>query len=251
MVVETNYNVLLVVLSYLISVFGSFTALQLAIRIPNAKSDERSKWIAGAAVALGGCGIWTMHFIGMLAFSIPTQIRYNPLLTGASLIICIGVVAAGFYIVGSGNESILTFVQGGVVAGLGVAAMHYIGMFAMIVNATVHWNMTIVAASVVIAVTAATVALWLAFNLRGNLQRFGSAFVMGIAVCGMHYTGMSAVSFVVDESASVGLRATAGISNEVLGLTIFVFTVVLLCVFLVLSTKTAEQALAEQELLFE
>ena len=251
MIVESNYDVLLVVLSYLISVFGSFTALQLAIRIPNAQGDEAKKWIVGAAVALGGCGIWSMHFIGMLAYKVPVQIEYSPLLTIISLIISVGVVAAGFYIVGSGDASIATLVKGGAVAGLGVAAMHYLGMYAMIMSAEVIWNMSIVALSIVIAVTAATVALWLAFNLRGNLQRFGSAFVMGIAVCGMHYTGMSALSISVDIDAPATAVTSGGVSNEVLGLAIFILTVVLLCSFLVLSTKSASEALAEQDLLFE
>lgn len=191
---EIQYEPLLVALSYAISVLGSYTALQLAIAIPQAKDRSAALgWVLGAAVALGGGGIWSMHFIAMNAADMGMPVSYDATLTLASLAMAIVAPAVGLYIVGRGGGSVAKLLIGGVLTGLGVALMHYTGMAAMIMPATIDYDPTLFYASLGIAVVAATVALWLAFNLRGNLQRFGSAFVMGVAVCGMHYTGMYAV----------------------------------------------------------
>lgn len=191
---EIQYQPLLVALSYLISVLGSYTALQLAIAIPQARERGAALgWVLGAAVALGGGGIWSMHFIAMNAADMGVPVSYDATLTLASLAMAIVAPAVGLYIVGRGEGSVGKLLTGGVLTGLGVALMHYTGMAAMIMPATIEYDPTLFYGSLVIAVVAATVALWLAFNLRGNLQRFGSAFVMGVAVCGMHYTGMYAV----------------------------------------------------------
>lgn len=250
MIIEANYNTLLVALSYVISVFGSFTALQLAIRIPASIGQAQNRWVIGAAIALGGCGIWSMHFIAMLAYDVPITISYQPILTILSLLISIAVVAVGFHLVGNGGSSFTTLIKGGVIAGLGVAAMHYLGMEAMIMDATIRWNTNIVILSVVIAITAATVALWLAFNLRGGLQRFGSAFVMGVAVCGMHYTGMSAVTLVANENSTSVTQIGASLSSQTLGFMVFFITIVLLIGFLIMVKKSAQQAQLEEDILF-
>jgi NO-binding membrane sensor protein with MHYT domain len=189
-----DYEPLLVALSYLISVLGSYTALQLAIAIPQARSRAAALgWVLGAAVALGGGAIWSMHFIAMNAADMGMPVSYDASLTFASLLMAIAASGVGLYIVGRGEGSATKLLAAGVLTGLGVALMHYTGMAAMIMNAKISYDPTLFNASLVIAVVAATVALWLAFNLRGNLQRFGSALVMGVAVCGMHYTGMYAV----------------------------------------------------------
>jgi len=189
-----HYEPLLVVLSYLISVLGSYTALQLAIAIPQARNRLAALgWVMGAAVALGGGAIWSMHFIAMNAADMGMPVSYDANLTLASLVMAILASGVGLYIVGRGEGSIGKLLMAGVLTGLGVALMHYTGMAAMIMPATIDYDPTLFYASLGIAVVAAAVALWLAFNLRGNLQRFGSAIVMGIAVCGMHYTGMYAV----------------------------------------------------------
>ena len=189
-----HYEPLLVVLSYLISVLGSYTALQLAIAIPQARDRQAALgWVIGAAVALGGGAIWSMHFIAMNAADMSMPVSYDAALTIASLIMGIVASGIGLYVVGRGEGSAGKLLISGVVTGLGVALMHYTGMAAMIMQAKITYDDTLFYASLAIAVVAATVALWLAFNLRGNLQRFGSALVMGVAVCGMHYTGMYAV----------------------------------------------------------
>src|SRR5262249_49000639 len=188
-----SYEPFLVALSYVISVFGSYTALQLAIAIPQGRT-----WGAvigsciGAAVAVGGGAIWSMHFIGMNAADLGIPVAYDPVLTLASLILAILAPAIGLFIVGRSDGGWINLPLGGVLTGLGVTLMHYTGMAAMIMPAKISYDPTLFAASIVIAIVAATVALWLAFNLRGNVQRFRRSFVMGIAWWGLHYPGLQA-----------------------------------------------------------
>ena len=125
------------------------------------------------------------------------------------------------FVVGRGAASYGKLVMGGMFTGLGVAGMHYTGMAAMIMPADLSYDPMLFGLSIVIAVVAATVALWLAFNLRGNVQRFGSAIVMGLAVCGMHYTGMAAaiLTWTGGENVNAGIRLSA------LELAIYVFAI--------------------------
>jgi len=237
-----EYDPLLVALSYVISVFGSYTALQLAIAIPQART-----WAAvigsvtGASVALGGGAIWSMHFIGMNAADMGVPVAYDPLLTFVSLILAIVAPAIGLFIVGRSDGGPWNLPLGGVLTGLGVALMHYTGMAAMIMPAKITYDTTLFAASIVIAVVAATVALWLAFNLRGNLQRFGSAIVMGIAVCGMHYTGMVAVRM---EHTKEPVPATGiSLSPSDMAYSVFAITAVLLVFLLIYGAWKAHRTL--------
>jgi NO-binding membrane sensor protein with MHYT domain len=226
-----HYEPFLVVLSYVISVLGSYTALQLAIAIPQAKDRATALgWVAGAAVALGGGAIWSMHFIAMNAADMGMPVAYDALLTTASLAMAIAASGFGLYVVGRGEGSTTKLLVGGTLTGLGVALMHYTGMAAMIMPAKITYDPTLFNLSLVIAVVAATVALWLAFNLRGNLQRFGSAIVMGIAVCGMHYTGM----FAVKMAPARELVTTAGISLPPATLASWVFGVAAVVLVLLL-----------------
>ncbi|WP_367107170.1 MHYT domain-containing protein [uncultured Psychrobacter sp.] len=191
--IEVEYNIILVIVSYAIAVFGSYVGLNLAIRVPAAKpGKDLYFWVALSAIAIGGA-IWSMHYIGMMAVDMKMPVSYDIGLTIVSVLLAVLFVAAGIVIVGRGTPSMVKLLGGGVIAGLGVAAMHYTGMASMEMEATMSYNTTLLIASIVIAIVAATAALWLAFNLRGGLQRFGSAFIMGIAVCGMHYTGMAAM----------------------------------------------------------
>lgn len=235
--IETSYDWTLVGLSYLISVFGSFTALRLAIRVPTVRPNQVLPWLLAAATALGGGGIWSMHFIAMLAYKMPINVTYDFGLTALSLVIAVLVTGLGLLMVGRMGIKPVTLGCGALLTGTGVAAMHYTGMAAMQMAADIDYNRSIVALSVLIAVVASAAALWLAFSLRGNLQRFGSALVMGVAVCGMHYTGMAAVTMVPNLSKSV---ATAGIANSDLALYIFVSTAILLGGGLLLSTRKVE-----------
>jgi NO-binding membrane sensor protein with MHYT domain len=236
-----HYEPILVALSYAISVLGSYTALQLAIAIPQARDRGAALgWVIGAAVALGGGAIWSMHFIAMNAADMGMPVSYDATLTLASLVMGIVASGIGLYVVGRGEGSAFKLLISGVVTGLGVALMHYTGMAAMIMQAKITYDDTLFYASLAIAVVAATVALWLAFNLRGNLQRFGSALVMGIAVCGMHYTGMYAVVM----TPTTEPVAATGISlpPATLGQSVFAVSAVVLVLLLVFNAWKAQRA---------
>lgn len=195
-----HYNVVLVVLSYAISVFGSFTGLTLAAKIPEASGSRRTALMVGAAISLGGAAIWAMHFVAMLAYDIPgMRASYNVGMTVESLLLAIAGTGIGVVII-SGGEGWGRLLAGGTVTGLSVAAMHYLGMAAMNVPATKEYNVGLVALSVV----AATAAFWLMQHARTVAHRVGSALVMGVAVCGMHYTGMAALTLVPLATAPSG-----------------------------------------------
>ncbi|MGQ5265200.1 MHYT domain-containing protein [Micromonospora sp. ZYX-F-536] len=183
-------------LSYALSVLGSVLGLVCAGRIRTADTaGQRAWWGLLAAWALGGTAIWAMHFMAMLGFAVDgTRIRYDVPLTAASTAIAVVAVGIGLAIVGTGRLNPVRLVAGGIFTGAGVAAMHYTGMAAMRLNGSLGYDTTRVALSVVIAVVAATVALWLAMTVRRPLAIAASALVMGIAVNGMHFTGMSALS---------------------------------------------------------
>jgi NO-binding membrane sensor protein with MHYT domain len=238
-----HYEPFLVALSYVISVFGSYTALQLAIAIPQGRS-----WGAvvgsciGAATAVGGGAIWSMHFIGMNAADLGMPVAYDPVLTIASLVVAILAPAIGLFIVGRSDGGLLNLPLGGVLTGLGVTLMHYTGMAAMILPARISYDPTLFIASIVIAIVAATVALWLAFNLRGNLQRFGSAFVMGIAVCGMHYTGMYALK--LEPTKEAVAAGGIALSPANLAYSVFGVTAAILTLLLMYSAWKAQRTLA-------
>jgi NO-binding membrane sensor protein with MHYT domain len=167
------------------------------VRLRSSQSTGgRVWWLALAAVAIGGTGIWTMHFVAMLGFSVVgSPIRYDVGLTAASAIIAVAAVGLGLAIalLGSSGRNV-RIVIGGVLAGLGVAAMHYTGMAAMRLDGRIDYGVTRVGLSIGIAVVAATVALWLAVTVQKPIAIIGSALIMGVAVNGMHFTGMSAMS---------------------------------------------------------
>ena len=239
----SDYNIGLVALSFLIAVFGSFTALQLAIRIPVAEKNALGFWVLSAGIALGGGGIWSMHFIGMLAMNTPFPMQFDLALTFISFVIAVVFVSLGLLIAGRDLLGETSLVLGGAIAGLGVASMHYLGMYAMQIPATVSYDAVIVTISIIIGIVAAIAALWLAYNLRGMLQRFGSAIIMGIAVCGMHYTGMYAATITPDENAAVS--AATGLSASGLAGTVTLVTIGLLFIMLYLSyVKTKKASLA-------
>ena len=166
---------------------------------------NRRKWLISlAALCLGGVAIWSMHFIGMMAWDMEDMdMNYNGWLTGFSLVVGVGVVYIGLAYMTTGQYSYAKLIGSGILVGLGVVAMHYSGMLSMQIQADAHWDWLLVIASVIIAVVAATAALWLAVHVQHYWQMALSALIMGIAVCGMHYTGMAAVTFVHNPSLPV------------------------------------------------
>lgn len=189
-----SYGLLTPTVAYLMSVIGSLLGLLCTARARGTTGRSRASWLGLAALAIGGTGIWVMHFIAMLGFSIPgAEIRYDVPLTLLSCAVAIVVVAIGLFIVGFGGDRAPVVVTGGVVTGVGVASMHYMGMTAMNMAGDISYQPALVALSLVIALVAATAALWFALKVRGVLPTAGAALIMGVAVTGMHYTGMAAM----------------------------------------------------------
>lgn len=174
-----------------------------------------------------------MHFIAMLACTMDIPITYDLPLTVLSAIIGLAAAAAGLAILGTGQFNTGKLVLAGILTGLGMAGMHYTGMAAMRMPAEIHYDRTLVIASVAIAIIASCVALWLAFNLRGWVRMLGSALVMGIAVSGMHYTGMAAAKFIPAVEAD---SAPSGILGGAwLGMGVFAVATILLSATLVIT----------------
>jgi NO-binding membrane sensor protein with MHYT domain len=210
MISETGFGWLTPVLSYLMACVGSALGLRATLRATQS-ADRRSRrnWLVVAAVAIG-TGIWTMHFVAMLGFTVVgTQVRYNVPLTLLSLLVAIVVVGIGVFVVARGGGRPSALFGGGLATGLGVAAMHYIGMFAVRVDGAIHYAPWDVGASVVIATIAATAALWASLTIRNPLATLGASLVMGVAVSAMHYTGMAAVRVQVSPGGPPPAGATA------------------------------------------
>jgi NO-binding membrane sensor protein with MHYT domain len=189
-----SYGLLNPLLGYAVSCLGAFLGLRCITRARAYTGVNRVRWLSLAAVSVGATGIWAMHFIAMLGFTIPgQQILYNVPLTIVSMVIAIVVVGVGLFIVGFGNGGLRPLLIGGVIVGIGVATMHYMGMSAMIMPDSMHYNMPLFILSVVIAVVAGTAALWIGTWVRGIGATVGASLVIGAAVSGMHYTGMAAM----------------------------------------------------------
>ncbi|MGV0743432.1 MHYT domain-containing protein [Mycolicibacterium sp. XJ870] len=194
----------LLFLAYIVSVTGSVVGLACT-RCGARAADERDRlrWLLVASIAIGGVGIWLMHFIAMLGFAIPNSVvRYHLGWTVASAALAISAVFAGLVTIGR-TFDLRRLIAGGVITGLAVAMMHYTGMWAMQIQGTISYDKLLVALSFVIAVVAATAALWFTLVLKTRVLRFGAGLVMGVAVVGMHYTGMAAVRVTVDRTVPV------------------------------------------------
>lgn len=231
-------------LSYALSVLGSFVGLLCAVRARQAISaGQRTWWLVLAAWALGGTAIWTMHFMAMLGFGVGgTQIRYDVPITAASAVLAIVTVGIGLFIVGLGRFSTPRIIIGGIFTGLGVAAMHYTGMAAMRLDGRVDYAPGPVGLSIGIAVVAATVALWLAVTVSRGWAIAGSSLLMGLAVSGMHYTGMSAMSVHLHGTATNLSGATE--STLLIPILLTVIFVVIGLLYAVLAAPTEEDRAA-------
>ena len=218
---HATYNPWLVSLSVLVAIAVSYTALMLVGRVAEAERSGARVWLLGGAASMG-MGIWAMHFIGMLACSVPVQLRYNILITLASLLIAI--LTSGFALSIASRRDLTAgrLAVSSLVMGAGIAAMHYTGMAAIRIQPAITYNPVFVVASVLIAITASFVALWLFFQLRTLDHRFvrmvraSSAVIMGCAIAGMHYTAMIAARFAPGSYSHGG----AAFNNDWLGVTV-------------------------------
>ena len=224
-----SYGLLNPALGYAMSCLGAFLGLRCVTRARAYTGLERARWLSLAAVSVGATGIWTMHFIAMLGFTIPgQQVLYNIPITIGSLLIAIAVVGVGLFIVGFGDGSWWPLLIGGAIVGLGVAAMHYIGMSAMSMPDSQHYNMPLFLLSVVIAIVAGTAALWAGTQVRGVGATLVASLIMGVAVTGMHYTGMAAMRVTRGSMPTMGgSTAISFLFPLVLGISLFTFILTL------------------------
>jgi NO-binding membrane sensor protein with MHYT domain len=247
-IMNGHYDSSLVALSILVAIIASYTALDLAGCVSASTSSPRKSrtWLIAGAVSMG-IGIWSMHFIGMLAFHLPVPVAYDLPISLLSMVIAVIVSAIALLILRRPELRAKDLIIGAILMGVGISAMHYVGMFAMQMLPAIHYDPLLFAASVLIAIGASLAALWIAFQLRTKrsklavLAKLGSASVMGLAIAGMHYTGMAAAHFA---SGSICLAAGAGgIHNTVLATTIGVGTMVILSLTLIVSALDAHFAL--------
>ena len=230
------YDPVFVTLSVLVAILASFAALDLAGRVRSESGQPRRGWVAGGAVVMG-LGIWSMHFVGMLAFHFPVPIWYDIPLMLLSVLVAIGASLLALIIVTRPRVTIATLIPGGVVMGFAIAGMHYIGMASLRTAARISYSWPIVLASIMIAVVASLVALALAFRFRsdestrGRLLKILSASVMGVAIAGMHYTAMAAAHFVPGHAmpqSALAIDASGELGGVVVGSTILAIVLALI-----------------------
>jgi NO-binding membrane sensor protein with MHYT domain len=229
-----NYQLGIIVLSYVISFFGSLMALQCAKSMYRSDGVLNRRLLICAAVALGGIGIWSSHFIGMLAYRLEVPIGFDLILTLISLLAAIVISGIALHLANRGGRfRILGWLAGSLLAGLGACYMHYMGVYAMNLRATMSLDPGTVAISVAIAMAAAAAALWLAFNVTRLSHRIAAASIMGLAVCAMHHVGMTAISMICTaEAPAVSLRLGG---NYLAPAVVFVSSAVLLYMLWIIS----------------
>jgi NO-binding membrane sensor protein with MHYT domain len=224
-----SYGLLNPVLGYVMSCLGAFLGLRCVTRARAYSGFGRARWLSLAAVSIGATGIWTMHFIAMLGYTIPgQQILYNVPITIASMLIAIAVAGIGLFIVGFGNGGRFPLLTGGVIVGIGVATMHYLGMAAMSMPDHMHYNMPLFVLSVMIAIVAGTAALWAGTRVRTVRATISASLIMGVAVSGMHYTGMAAMHLTPGPMPSMGgSTAVSFLLPLLLGVSLLTFVLTL------------------------
>jgi diguanylate cyclase (GGDEF)-like protein len=231
-----------VFVSVIVAILASYTALDLATRITASRGKAARAWLVGGAFAMG-VGIWSMHFLGMLAFHLPIPMGYDAPVTLFSMLIAIVVSGFALFTVSRDTLTARNLTGGGVLMGLGICGMHYTGMAAMETHPGITYDPVLFTASVAIAMGAAFAALYIAFTLRGasewkRLAKFAAAIVMGLAITGMHYTGMAAAQFHPDTICLSGSL----VDNSWMAGTIAGVTFVVLCITLGLSVIDARMA---------
>jgi len=190
--VHYHHSWIFIALSVVVAIFGSWTALDLFRRMRTQIGRARRVWLVVASVAMGS-SIWSMHFIAMLGFDPGSPVSYDPVLTLASLLLAIGGTAGAFFAAGLGGVSPGRLVVSGAAMGLAICAMHYVGMAALRTDASLGYRPELVLLSLIVAIGAATAALWGARREGSVFWRAAAAIVLGLAIVGMHYTAMAAL----------------------------------------------------------
>lgn len=202
-----SWDTNLVVLSVLIAMFGSFTALSHAERMRESQGYQATAWMAAGGLTLG-MAVWSMHFIGMLAFHLPIPLAYDSYLTFLSVLPAVAAAMLGFYLLRSPVLHLRKIIIGGFFMGIGIALMHYTGMAALRMQPAISYDPLLFALSIAIAIIAAIGALVIVY--AGNktgwhplMQHLIGAVIMGFAIAGMHYTAMGGAIFAPGSVCSV------------------------------------------------
>jgi PAS domain S-box-containing protein len=196
----SHYDLGLVTISVVIAILASYAGLLFAGHVTSVSGRPRLGWLAGGAVVMG-LGIWSMHFVGMLAFRLPVPIGYGLNLILVSVAVAIAASLLALIVVSGAELRPLRLFSASILMGAAISGMHYIGMAAMSATTTVTYSAALVTLSILIAIGASSVALWLAFRFRSDrssgatMRKAASAVIMGVAISGMHYTGMAAARF--------------------------------------------------------
>lgn len=212
-VVVSEYRPYLVAASFALAFVGSLIALTITrgIRHKNGTLCLRTTLTAG--LALGGIGVWSMHFVGMVALQLDVASSYGMIESAVSLLAAVLCTCAALAVASKAPQNPLRISGAGLLLGLGVASMHYLGMYGMKIGGYINWDLTTVAVSILIAVIASTAALWFAFNTVRFTSKVGASVLMAIAVCAMHYTGMGAAEFVCTTPNRYATIQGAGLVN--------------------------------------
>ncbi|MFD0558217.1 MHYT domain-containing protein [Stackebrandtia endophytica] len=245
MIEHLNHGQLTLPIAFAISMTGSALGLLLARHARRQETRwRRVPWLIGAAFAIGGTGVWVMHFVAMLDFAVRgAVILYDPWTTLLSALIAVAVVACGLFVIGLGRYTRGKLAGAGIVTGLGIAAMHYMGMAAIRSDIQLSHRTEYVLAAVVIAIVAATAALWLAWRLQRAVAMWLGAIVMALAVNLMHYTAMFGLE--VGDRVSGPLNGTSAMSL-VIPMGTLTAIVLIILVFMVVIIPTEKELLAEQ-----
>lgn len=247
--VISHHQPALVALSAAVAIFTAYVALDLAGRQRTATGTARWAWLGASAIAMGG-GIWSMHFIAMLALVTPVPVAYDLNVTLASLILPIIVTGGGLAVTARDGLSWRRLALGGLVMGSGVVLMHYLGMAAITMDGVVTYDARLVALSALIAIGAATAALRLAGTVQTPVQRALGAVTMGAAVIGMHFVGMAAATFTIEEGVQQPWFQASPVEPPVLALQVAAVTGIVLALALTSSTlarRNAEANMREAE----
>ncbi|WP_349369473.1 MHYT domain-containing protein [Salinarimonas sp.] len=228
----------LVALSIVVAMQGAYVGLSLAGRVGDAGGLRRRALVLGAAVSLA-VGIWSMHFIGMLAARLPMAVDYLVVPTVFSFLVCVMVVGAAMLFAATDQPLWLRLGAGGAGMGAGIASMHYIGMGALAGSMTMHHAPAVVALSVALAVGASAAALWLCFEAHRQVL-WASAIAMGLAISGMHYTAMAGMA--LHAAPGTGSQFHSTLSPDGLALTVAIVAFAVSGVFLAMLTPERREA---------
>ena len=249
------YDYRLVALSLVIATLASYAALDLGGRVTAARGRPRFLWLTGGAAAMG-MGIWSMHYIGMLAWKLPVEVFYHWPTVVYSLLAAVVASAVALFVVSRPEMGLRAIGVGGVLMGTGIAAMHYIGMEAMRLPAMCHYSPAVVSLSILLAVAISLAALWLTFNLRAETKSAGwrklaSALLMGAAIPAMHYTGMAAITLTpmksnVDLAHSVGVTSLGTFGIGAVALMVLMLAILTSFIDRRFSAQALELHLSEQ-----